>query len=234
MNTCATNSLSPPTYVQFTENSLNGQGLPWWSNSWEFAFQCRGCGFDPGMETKIPRVAGQLSLHASTTESSLQSPCSVTRESLQASMKTQRGQKKKKKWPGSKIGQCGMLKWATVDCSYPANPLRGAPGCQCLHWESNGHSTWWSLFIERELAQGKCVYGLLGSGEWFWHICYGNQKGRSGRGQGGLGKRHMDEPTEVDAKCENLSMARWCLSESFCHKQGIKQAGRWYSSSSWC
>ena len=96
MNTCATNSLSPPTYVQFTENSLNGQGLPWWSNSWEFAFQCRGCGFDPGMETKIPRVAGQLSLHASTTESSLQSPCSVTRESLQASMKTQRGQKKKK------------------------------------------------------------------------------------------------------------------------------------------
>ena len=86
--------------------------------------------------------------------------------------------------------------------------------------------------IERELAQGKYVYGLLGSGEWFWQVCYGHQKGRSGRGQGGLGKRHMDEPTEVDTKRKNLSTAQWCLSESFCHKQGIKQAGRWYGSSS--
>ena len=37
--------------------------------------------------------------------------------------------------------------------------------------------------IERELAQGKYVYGLLGSGEWFWHVCYGHQEGRSGRGK---------------------------------------------------
>ena len=35
-------------------------------------------------------------------------------------------------------------------------------------------------------------------------------------------------------KAQESFQARWCLSESFCHRQGIKQAGRWYSSSSWC
>ena len=36
------------------------QGLRWWSYGKEFAFQCRGLGFDPWSEAKIPRAMGQL------------------------------------------------------------------------------------------------------------------------------------------------------------------------------
>ena len=44
--------------------------LPWWSSGREFACQCRGQGFDP-WSGKSPRVAGQRSLWATTTESVL-------------------------------------------------------------------------------------------------------------------------------------------------------------------
>ena len=49
-------------------------GLPWWSNSQEFACQCR-------RHRNIPHAAGQLSLCATTTEDRApQSPRSATRE----------------------------------------------------------------------------------------------------------------------------------------------------------
>ena len=136
MNTYAINSLSSRTYVQFTENFSNGQGLSWWSSGQEFAFQCRGHGFDPWMGTKTPHAAGQPSPHASP---SLQSPCSATRESPQAATRPSAAKKKR---PGSKMSQWGMLKWATVDSYYPANPLRGAPGWQWLHWAKQ-----WALYL---------------------------------------------------------------------------------------
>lgn len=45
-----------------------------------------------------------------------------------------------------------------------------------------------SDLILRELAQGKYVYGLLGSGEPFWQVCYGHQKVGLEGDKGGLGK----------------------------------------------
>ena len=42
-------------------------GLPWWSNGWESACQCRGRGFEP-WSGKIPHAAEQLGPWATTTE----------------------------------------------------------------------------------------------------------------------------------------------------------------------
>ena len=35
------------TCIIFPLKIHNLKGLPWWSRGWEFACQCRGCGFDP-------------------------------------------------------------------------------------------------------------------------------------------------------------------------------------------
>ena len=42
-------------------------GLPWWRSGQEFAYQCRGHGFNP-WSGKIPHAAEQLSPCAMTTE----------------------------------------------------------------------------------------------------------------------------------------------------------------------
>ena len=31
-------------------------GAFWWSSGWDFAFQCRGCRFNPGRQIKIPHA----------------------------------------------------------------------------------------------------------------------------------------------------------------------------------
>ena len=53
--------------IKLLEENIGVGGLPWWSSGKESAFQCRGRGF-PGRGTKIPHVAGQLSLRSAAAE----------------------------------------------------------------------------------------------------------------------------------------------------------------------
>lgn len=46
------------------------------------------------------------------------------------------------------MSQWGTLKLATVDCCYPANPFRGAPGWQRLHCAKQ-----WALYLVIPLSR---------------------------------------------------------------------------------
>ena len=72
------NSLAKKFHVITEANGKKkNQGLPWWLNGKESAYQCRRHGFDP-WSRKIPHVMEQLSPCNTTTESVLQSPGTTT------------------------------------------------------------------------------------------------------------------------------------------------------------